>query len=86
MYSKSPYLDKTNEAITGLSKVIEKRKELFEKSSPEDKEEKEEEKEIEEQPKKARKPKTDVSYKLPIIVGSVGLIIIIIFFLFLFVL
>jgi hypothetical protein len=89
MYSKSPYLDNANDAVTGLPKVIEKRKELYEKSSPDDKDEKdekEEEKQTEETPQKPKKPKTNASYKLPIIVGAVGLVIIIIFFLFLFVL
>ena len=83
LYSKSPHLDKVNDAITGLSKIIEKRKELYEKSSPEDKDEEEDKPQAQ---KKPRKSNTNVSYKLPIIVGSVGLVIVIVCFLFLFVL
>lgn len=87
IYSKSPFLVKANDAITGLPKIIEKRKELYEKSSPEDKEEEEKEQpQTEQNTKKPGKQKANISYKLPIIVGSVGLIIVIIFLLFLFVL
>jgi len=86
MYSKSVYLDKANDAIAGLPKIAEKRKELYEKSSPEDTEEKEEEPQAEKKPKKPKQRNSNVSYKLPIIVGSIGLLIIVSFLFFLFVL